>query len=91
MVSTEQYKRLIWSSRRGMLELDLMLVPFVEHCFPQLDEHKQQQYIRLLTCEDMDLFTWLLDRQPPDDLELKAIVRLILDFAAQRATEHRTS
>jgi antitoxin CptB len=91
MVSSEQYKRLIWSSRRGMLELDLMLVPFVEQCFPQLDDYHQQLYIRLLTSEDMDLFTWLLDRQAPDDMELNTIVRLILDFAAQRATEHRTS
>ena len=84
MVSPEQYKRLCWTSRRGMLELDLMLVPFVEQRFPQLDEQDQQRYIRLLTCEDMDLFTWLLDRQPPQDAELNAIVRLILDYSLQR-------
>jgi antitoxin CptB len=86
MVSSEQFKRLCWSSRRGMLELDLMLVPFVEERFLHLDEQQQQHYIRLLTCEDMDLFTWLLDRQPPEDPELNAIVRTILDYSAQRSS-----
>lgn len=84
MVSPEQFKRLCWSSRRGMLELDLVLVPFVEQRFLQLDERDQQRYIRLLACEDMDLFTWLLDRQPADDPELQAIVRTILDYSSSR-------
>lgn len=86
MVSSEQFKRLCWSSRRGMLELDLMLVPFVEQRFLELDEQQQQNYIRLLTCEDMDLFAWLLDRQPPEDPELNAIVRAILDYSIQRSS-----
>ena len=30
--------RLIWASRRGMLELDLMLQPFVEQHYDQLDQ-----------------------------------------------------
>lgn len=69
-----------------MLELDLMLVPFVEQRFLELDEQQQQNYIRLLTCEDMDLFAWLLDRQPPEDPELNAIVRAILDYSIQRSS-----
>ena len=47
--------RLSWASRRGMLELDLMLLPFLEKVYPSLDEEDQRRYWRLLECEDQDL------------------------------------
>ena len=31
MISEVDYKRLVWHSRRGMLELDVLLGPFTEH------------------------------------------------------------
>ena len=36
--------RLMWASRRGMLELDLMLQPFVEKHYDQLDQTDQQLF-----------------------------------------------
>ncbi len=72
-----EYNRVIWGSRRGMLELDLMLLPFVEARYRQLAPADQQLYQRLLTCEDQDLFAWLVHRAVPEDHELAAMVRLI--------------
>jgi len=52
--------RLMWASRRGMLELDLMLQPFVEKHYDQLDQTDQQLFQELLELEDQQLFLWLV-------------------------------
>ena len=47
-----QKNRLMWASRRGMLELDLMLQPFVEQHYDQLDQTDQLLFQELLELED---------------------------------------
>ncbi|MEX2961409.1 succinate dehydrogenase assembly factor 2 [Microbulbifer sp. TYP-18] len=71
--------RLFWASRRGMLELDLVLLPFLEQVYDTLPEGDRQRYIQLLDSEDQDLFAWLLNRDDPDDPELLRIVQIIRD------------
>jgi len=70
-----------WAARRGMLELDLVLAPFVSDCYAALDAVGRRRVQRLLQCEDQDLFAWLLQRERPADEELAAIVAQILQFA----------
>ena len=77
MLSEIEKKRVYWASRRGMLELDLVLVPFFEQCFDDLSEQDQQRFVALLEEEDTDLFTWFLGRVIPQDPELAAIVEQI--------------
>ncbi len=79
------YKRLYWASRRGMLELDLVLMPFAEGPLRELDAVYQQRYIDLLDSEDTELFAWFLQRQRPQDPELAAIVDIILAYAKRTA------
>lgn len=69
--------RLFWGSRRGMLELDLILLPFLEHTYPDLDQVDKERYWKLLECEDQDMFAWFLRRQDPEDSELKRIVHIV--------------
>ena len=76
MITEPQYNRIC--SRRGMLELDLVLGPFVQNHFKQQSEQDQQLYIKLLEEEDQDLFRWLLKADVPEAPELAAIVGLIL-------------
>jgi len=71
-------KRMYWHSRRGMLELDLILVPFAEKVLPDLSTAQQQDYARLLEEEDQDLFLWLTRRAPVPVRELEGIVATIL-------------
>lgn len=78
------YKRLCWGSRRGMLELDLVLLPFVEEVFPGLSEEDQQLYAELLECEDQDMFSWFLKRQDPAEPRLLRIVEMIREHTARR-------
>ena len=49
MVDTTELNRLFWHSRRGMLELDVLLVPFVREVFATLEEDDQERYRKLLT------------------------------------------
>jgi len=82
MNESRELNRLFWHSRRGMLELDLLLVPFVREHYPQLDAVNQARYRKLLSCEDQDLFAWLMRREEPQDADLRPIVALILQHAA---------
>lgn len=70
-----------WAARRGMLELDLVLEPFVTACYEQLSVSERQCLQNLMTCEDQDLYAWLLQREQPPEAEQRAIVSKILDFA----------
>ena len=69
--------RLFWGSRRGMLELDLVLIPFLENVYPTLAQDDRERYWKLLECEDQDMFGWFLRREDPDDIELKRIVEIV--------------
>jgi len=79
MTDATELNRLFWHSRRGMLELDVLLVPFVREAFSALEEADQQRYRKLLECEDQDMFGWFMQRSEPDDPDLRRIVRIILD------------
>ncbi|MFE8072616.1 succinate dehydrogenase assembly factor 2 [Marinobacteraceae bacterium S3BR75-40.1] len=72
-------KRLWWHSRRGMLELDVLLVPFVEEVYPTLEADDQARYKKLLECEDNDLFAWFMQRSRPEDPDLARMVDMILN------------
>jgi len=81
MVSEEELNRMRWAARRGMLELDLVLEPFVQGRYSSLDETDRARFRELMLSEDQDLFAWFLRREQPADGELAIIVRKILDFA----------
>ena len=70
-------KRLLWASRRGMLELDLILTSFLEKQYANLSLDDQKFYGKLLAEQDQDLFAWFLQRQDPEDPELLRIVQII--------------
>lgn len=71
--------RLFWGSRRGMLELDLILLPFLDNVYPGLDEADKLLYQKMLDSEDQDMFSWFLRRTDPDDIALQRIVQIVRD------------
>ncbi|MGQ4880178.1 succinate dehydrogenase assembly factor 2 [Billgrantia sp. LNSP4103-1] len=81
-------KRLYWHSRRGMWELDLLLIPFLEHCYDQLDAEDQAAYRTLIEGEDQDLFAWLMQREPPAP-SFERIVTLIQQHAENADNDPR--
>ena len=77
-------KRVIWHSRRGMLELDVLLLPFAQEAYSDLDEQDQAGYRNLLDYEDPDLFGWFLEQVKPEDQQVARIVELVLAHAKKR-------
>lgn len=77
--SNEELNKLFWHSRRGMLELDVLLIPFLKEAYPGLPKDDQERYRKLLSCEDPDLFSWFMQKDTPEDPDLNRIVRMILD------------
>ena len=71
--------RLVWASRRGMLELDLILAPFVENVYASLTEDDQLRFEVLLECEDQTLFMWFMQREQPTDPNMQRILQIIRD------------
>lgn len=76
-----EYRRLRWHSRRGMLELDVLLLPFTEERYPELTEPDQQLYRQLIDCEDQDLFNWFMEKQKCPDPQLQRLVNMVLYHA----------
>ena len=75
--------RLMWASRRGMLELDLMLQPFVEDHYDQLDQSDKQLFHELLELEDQQLFLWLVRGEKTADIKTQRIVDIICESRKQ--------
>ena len=81
----EELKRMRWAARRGMLELDLVLEPFVNGRFAELAPEDQARFRALMECEDQELFAWFLGRERPEDEQLAAIVDQVLEYARRPA------
>ncbi|WP_130831550.1 FAD assembly factor SdhE [[Erwinia] mediterraneensis] len=69
--------RIHWACRRGMLELDIAIMPFFEYEYDTLSDNDKRVFIALLQSDDPDLFNWLMDHGEPADPELKRMVKLI--------------
>jgi antitoxin CptB len=74
-----------WRSRRGLLELDLLLLPFVEERYARLGPEQQAGYRKLIECEDQDIWAWLQAGRVPGVPDLDEVVRLVVEFNASRA------
>ena len=72
-----------WRSRRGMQELDMLLIPFVEEQLQRLPEPLQRCYVEFIDHEDWELFDWLQGREEPSDPQMRELIELILAAAAR--------
>lgn len=79
MLSADELRKVAWQSRRGMLELDVLLEPFTREALPTLTAEQQQAYVQLLACEDPELFRWFMTEQRPDDAALAQMVEMVLE------------
>ena len=70
--------RIFWHSRRGMLELDLLLVPFVQDVFDDLTVEDQILYRNLLLLEDQDIYALLMGSSHSEHTKYTAITAKIL-------------
>ena len=57
--------RVRWHCRRGLLELDLVLQDFLEHCYEGLDGEERRCFVELLDQPDNDLLDLAMGRSEP--------------------------
>jgi len=69
--------RLRWKCRRGMLELDLVLLPFLEQHYDALTSEQKRTFETLLEEQDPTLQSWFMRQVVPEDKEMAAMVDYI--------------
>jgi len=74
-------ERLYWSCRRGMLELDLMLIPFLNDCYDALNSEEKEQFLLLLESSDVELYAWLTHHEKPSSPSFEKLVIKIREHA----------
>jgi antitoxin CptB len=82
-MKTQIPPRLRWACRRGMLELDILLGNFLEQAYLVLPLDEQAIFLKVLQCEDQDLFEWLTVKKIPQDPEIKSMIEKIRLHAKQ--------
>lgn len=70
------YTKIRWQCRRGMLELDIILLGFFDQYFATLAPSEQQQFIKLLEQADSSLYAWFLGYEAPS-LDLLPMIQHI--------------
>ena len=73
-------KKILWQCRRGLWELDAILIPFFEETFNELDKREIEDFRKLLSYEDIEIFDILVNKKSFDDRDLEGIVDRIKMF-----------
>ena len=72
-----------FKSRRGLNELDQILVPFVTKKFQQLEELEKILFLELLEFEDIDLSDLILYKKIKSSEKFKKIITKIIEFSSE--------
>lgn len=75
---TDLKKKILWQCRRGLWELDAILIPFVEEHFDGLSRDDKELFKKLLSFEDIEIFDLLVNKEDPKDLSIKPLLDLIV-------------
>lgn len=70
--------RLRWQCRRGMRELDELLVRYLDECYPQDSDADKAAFREVLELADPVLNGYLLQRQMPSSESIARVIDRIL-------------
>jgi len=73
--------RVRWQCRRGMLELDLLLLSFFDQAYATLSVEQQEAFVALLVFPDQELYEYLIGKLQPEAPEFQAIVQRIREHS----------
>ncbi len=77
--------RLAWRCRRGMKELDLVLMRYLRERWPAASEQERARFEQLLELPDPLLAAWLTGNAPPPDADTAALLARLREPATPRA------
>ncbi len=73
-----QLSRLRWRCRRGMRELDVLLLRYLDREFPAAAPSAQSAFERLLSAQDPEILDLLAGRLVVDDAALNEVIQRLL-------------
>jgi len=76
-MTVKNLERVRWRSRRGLLELDIVLGRFIEKGYAQLDEAGQRAFEELLDTPDNPLWDMIAGRQEATHIEQQVLLEKI--------------
>ena len=77
----QQLNKLRWQCRRGMLELDTLLLNFIDHHISELSEKELAEFEKLLKVSDQTLYRWLIEIEETDCEAFKPIISKIINYS----------
>ena len=80
MSDAAELSRLRWRCRRGMRELDQLLLRYLDRRWALDSDAGRAVFLRLLDTEDDKLWRWVMGRERPEDPDLHALVQAIVDL-----------
>ena len=78
----EGTRKLRWRCRRGMQELDVLMLRYLDQRYPAASEPERAVFLRLLDTEDDKLWHWMMGHEAAADAELDALVQRIRQLPA---------
>jgi antitoxin CptB len=69
--------RLRWRCRRGMRELDELLIRYLDEHYPGAGANEQAAFMQLLDSPDADLHAYCLQRNMPANPALREVIERI--------------
>ena len=79
MAHDPEMARLRWRCRRGMRELDMLLLNYVDTRYGVADATEQSAFRRLLTTPDPDILALLTGKVQTDDDDLRHVIQRLLE------------
>ena len=70
----EHIGKLRWRCRRGMKELDLLTLGYLEQHYPDASAEEQQAFADLLELQDPLLMSYMVGREAPTDVVTMRVV-----------------
>ena len=80
-VDGRERAKLRWRCRRGMRELDVLLLRYLEHDYPAAAAAEREAFRRILDLQDPELFGYLVGRTTPTEEPLRAVIATIRQLA----------
>jgi antitoxin CptB len=77
-MSDPEMSRLRWRCRRGMKELDILLIGYVDHHYAEVGTVGQKAFRQLLSMPDPDILALLTGKATTDDEHLADVIKRLL-------------
>lgn len=83
----EHLGKLRWRCRRGMKELDLLTLGYLERYYPHASSQEQAAFVELLALQDPLLMSYMVGRALPEHEATQRVVQVMQRVLREAAPE----